>query len=188
VRRPLLLLVCLLSLTACSGKSDPPVADKTAQPIEGVQTFTDLSQKHLGKGKYDITYPQSPPVGGAHSPLWMKCQVYTEELPKVNAVHSLEHGAVWITYLPSTAPAVVQQLDELVGANQEYMMVSPYAGQDSPIIVTAWGAQLRVTSPTDSRIGEFIRTYAGHGPEKGVTCASSGYTLEQARQYDASQQ
>jgi hypothetical protein len=186
VRRSLLLLVLLAFLSGCSGSSSPPVADPTPS-IDGVQTFTGLSQRHLGKGEYDITYPQSPPVGGAHSPYWLKCQAYSQELPKVNVVHSLEHGGVWVTYLPSTSAAVVTQLDQLVGINPEYVIVSPYAGQDSPIILTAWGKQLRLTSADDPRVADFIRTYAGNGPEK-VTCRSSGGTLEQVLAYDAQQQ
>jgi hypothetical protein len=187
VRRVLIAALCLLALAGC--KTDKKVATTpTATPgIEGVVTYSDLSQRHLDKGQYDITYPQSPPVGGAHSPYWLKCQAYTSELPKVNAVHSLEHGAVWVTYLPSTTAAVVAQLDQLVGLNTEYVLVSPYSGQDSPIVLSAWGAQLKVTDAADPRIAAFVRAYAGNGPEKGVTCASSGATLEQALSYDAQQ-
>jgi hypothetical protein len=179
--------VLLLALAGCSGGGST-APDPSPVTIDGVQTYTGLSQKHLGKGEYDVTYPQSPPVGGAHSPIWLKCQVYTSELPKVNAVHSLEHGGVWITYLPSAAAAEVTALDQYQGLNKEYVFVSPYAGQDSPIVVTAWGKQLKVTSSSDPRVAAFVRAYAGKGPERGVTCASSGASLEQALAYDQSQQ
>jgi len=188
------LLVPLILLTGCKTKTSPPVPDPStstsASPsaIEGVRTYTGLSQHHLGKGEYGITYPQSPPVGGAHSPVWLKCQAYTEELPKVNAVHSMEHGGVWITYLPGTAAATVARLTEYVGTNKEYVLVSPYSGQASPIVVTAWGAQLDLTSATDPRLLQFIQAYAGNGPEKNVGCASTGATLEQVIPFDASQQ
>jgi hypothetical protein len=187
VRRALTASVLLLVLAGCNDDSSP-TPDPTVASIDGVQTFTGLSQKHLGKGEYDVTYPQSPPVGGAHSPVWLKCQVYTSELPKVNAVHSLEHGGVWITYLPDAKADVIAALDQYQGLNKEYVFISPYAGQSSPIVVTAWGRQLGVTDAADPRIAEFVRAYAGNGPEKGVTCASSGATLEQALQYDQSQQ
>ena len=182
MRRALISIVALMLLTGCSSKSKPVVADPKPT-IEGVQTFSGLSQKHLAQGQ-DQTYPQSPPVGGPHSSVWLKCAVYTGELPKVNVVHSLEHGGVWITYPPGTKPDVVSKLDQYSGLNTEYVMVSPYDGQDSPIVVTAWGAQLKLTDPADPRIVEFIRAYAANGPEKPTTCASSGATLEQALQYD----
>lgn len=189
MRRSLVLLVCLISLAGCK-KSDKVTPTETPTPkptIQGVETFSDLSQRHLGKGEYDQTYPQSPPVGGAHSGVWLKCQAYTQELPNVNAVHSIEHGAVWVTYLPGTKPDVVAALEELIGLNKEYVMVSPYAGQASPIVLTAWGAQLKLASPSDPRAIDFVRAYAGNGPEKGVTCASTGATLEQALSYDETQ-
>jgi hypothetical protein len=186
VRRALVPLLLLAGLSACSGSSSS--APRPTPSISGIELFDGLSQRHLDKGEYDISYPQSPPVGGAHSPVWLKCQVYAQELPKVNAVHSLEHGGVWITYLPGTPAATVAQLAEYQGLNKEYVLVSPYAGQDSPVVVSAWGAQLRVPSATDPRIREFVTTYAGHGPESSVTCASSGASLEQALAFDAQQQ
>ena len=187
MRRAPIIALCLLALAGCKTDKKPDPTPTPAPSIDGVVTYKDLSQRHLTKGQYDITYPQSPPVGGAHSGVWLKCQVYTAELPKVNAVHSLEHGAVWITYLPGTSAPVVAKLDQLVGLNTEYVMVSPYAGQDSPIILTAWGAQLKVTDPSDPRITAFARAYAGNGPENGVTCASSGANRELALSYDAQQ-
>lgn len=191
MRRAVLLVVPLILLTGCKTKTAKPAPTASETPsasIAGVQTFTGLSRKHLGKGEYGITYPQSPPVGGAHSPVWLKCGVYSVELPKVNVVHSLEHGGVWITYPPAAPKATVDQLDQYSGANHEFVMVSPYAGQDSPVEVTAWGAQLKLTLPTDPRLLQFIQAYAGNGPEKGLTCASSGATLEQIIPFDASQQ
>ena len=190
MRRLLVLAVCVLALSGCKGKSTA-TTDPTPKPtVSGVQTFTQLSQRHLAKGEYDITYPQSPPVGGAHSPVWLKCQVYDTQLPKVNAVHSLEHGGIWVTYQPTLPAAQVTALRQLVALNREFVMVSPYDGQTSPVVVTAWGLQLSVSSASDPRIVEFIRTYAGgdQGGEKNVGCATTGATLQQALSYDQQNQ
>ena len=189
MRRAVFLLVPLMLLTGCKSETKKPAfAPKPTTTIAGVQTYGQLSQRHLGKGQYDITYPQSPPVGGAHSPIWLKCGVYTEALPNVNAVHDLEHGAVWITYPPSAPAATVTALEQYVGTNKEYVLVSPYPGLDSPVVVTAWGAQLKLTSPSDPRLLQFVQQFAGNGPEKNVGCASTGYSLDQVRAYDAQQQ
>ena len=48
----------------------------------------------------DVTYPQDPPAGGAHAPIWLACGVYDEPVRDENAVHDLEHGTVWITHDP----------------------------------------------------------------------------------------
>jgi hypothetical protein len=154
-----------------------------------VQVFNGLSHAHLGKGQYPHTYPQSPPVGGPHSKAWLKCQVYTVELPKENAVHSEEHGGIWLTYQPDLAAAQVALLASLAQVSREFVLVSPYAGQDAPVIASTWGLQLKVQSADDPRLLEFIRTYAGggQGGEPRVGCASTGLSLDQALAYDASQ-
>jgi hypothetical protein len=180
--------IFLALVTGCSGSSAPAEPDETLPPIEGVQSYPVPDHHHfgVGKGEYPHTYPQTPPVGGPHIDRWLACGVYTEELPNENAVHSLEHGGVWITYQPgyqATGP-----LAAAARLNPEYVLVSPYQGQDSPVIVTAWGLQLRLTSSDDPRLVAFIQRYAGggQGGEKGATCATGGLTPEQALQYDNS--
>lgn len=181
-------LLCLALSTACGTAHQAPAPTPTSA-LEGIQTYTGLSHAHLGKGDYPQSYAQSPPVGGPHSPAWLKCAVYTVALPKENAVHSLEHGAVWITYQPELPADQVALLGQYAALNREYVMVSPYTGQDSPVIVSTWGVQLKVAAASDPRIRDFITTYAGgnQGGEKGVRCASTGVTLQQALDYDASQ-
>lgn len=181
-------VVVALLVAGCSAGGSEPTPTPTPG-IGGVEVFTGLSHAHLKKGQYPHTYPQSPPVGGAHSAVWLKCQVYTTELPKENAVHSEEHGGIWLTYQPSLAAADIAKLALLAGTNKEFVMVSPYAGQDAPVIASTWGLQLQVQSADDPRLLEFIRTYAGgdQGGEKGVGCASTGASLEQALDYNASQ-
>ncbi len=184
----LLPVALVVLLAGCGGSSSSPkVAPSPA--ISGVAVFTGLSHNHLTKGQYPQSYPQSPPVGGAHSPAWLKCQVYTEELPKENAVHSEEHGGIWITYQPTLPPAGIATLAMLAQTNREFVMVSPYNGQDAAVIASTWGLALKVQTATDPRLLEFVRTYAGgnQGGEKGVGCASTGVTLQKALEFDASQ-
>jgi hypothetical protein len=186
---PVLIVISLL-VAACglgTTQAGPTVAPTPS--ITGIEVYKDLSHRHLKKGQYPQTYPQSPPVGGPHSPAWLKCQLYTQELPKENAVHSEEHGGIWLTYLPSLAAADVVKVTNLRQANPEFVMVSPYPGQDSPVIASTWGLQLKVQKADDPRLLAFIRTYAGgdQGGEKGAGCASTGVTLEQALAFNASQ-
>jgi hypothetical protein len=179
-----------LLLVGCSAGTPKPQPTVTLTPsISGVQVYKGLSHRHLQKGEYPQDYPQSPPVGGPHSPVWLKCEVYDQQVPKENAVHSLEHGGVWITYRPELKTEQISTITALAQTNNEYVLISPYSGQDAPVIVTTWGLQLKLQTPDDPRLLEFIRTYAGgnQGDEKGVGCAKTGATLKEALEYDAAQ-
>ena len=117
----------------------------------------------------DVTYPQDPPAGGAHAPIWLACGVYDEAVRDENAVHDLEHGAVWITHDPDLSDAVRAVL---AGQLPDNGIMSPREGLPSPVVVTIWGAQLRLDSADDRRLGLFLEEYGdGHtAPEFGVSC------------------
>lgn len=112
-----------------------------------------------------------PPVGGVHSPRWQNCGIYDEPLDNKNAVHSMEHGAVWITYQPELDVAGVNALRDLVG-DQTYLLMSPYPGLSSPVVLSAWGIQLEVDSAGDELVAEFVSTYrlGPQTPEFGAAC------------------
>jgi hypothetical protein len=166
-----------MAVAAC-GKSS-----NTATPrLSGVKTYKHLSTKHNDKM---TSYPQKPPVGGAHASVWLKCAVWNEEVPASTAVHSLEHGAVWISYQPGLAAADVTKLAALHSLNPNYVLVTPFSGQPAPVEATAWGLQLEATGADDPRLSAFIKAYAGggQGGEGGADCAGRGLTPTQAKLY-----
>ncbi|MDG4791436.1 DUF3105 domain-containing protein [Micromonospora sp. WMMD1102] len=116
-----------------------------------------LSTDHVQE---PVSYPMTPPAGGPHFPRWQNCNgdVYTEPIADGNAVHSLEHGAVWITFRPGLPPSEVGKLSTRV-RGLSHMMMSPYPGQSSPISLQAWGYQLTVEDADDDAIGAFISAY-----------------------------
>src|SRR5690606_21044873 len=84
------LLVTSLILT--QPKNASYTAGGSGAEIEGVETFENTNN-HVETA---VDYPQTPPAGGDHNPAWLNCGVYTEVQPNENAVHSLEHGAIWV--------------------------------------------------------------------------------------------
>jgi hypothetical protein len=104
-----------------------------------------------------LAYPDSPPMGGDHNPTWQRCigNVYGRPVADEHAVHSLEHGAVWIAYRPGLAADAVHRLAQRV-RNQDHLMMSPYPGLRTAVSLQAWGYQLAVDSPADPRIDRFI--------------------------------
>ena len=123
-----------------------------------------------------VDYKQTPPVGGPHNPLWLNCGVYGQAIPSENAVHSMEHGAVWITYDPSVSDGDVTRLEQ--SAPSTYAILSPFDGLPGPVVVSAWGRQLVLESADDPRLQAFMREYrmGGVAPEIGAPCegASDG--------------
>ncbi len=118
-----------------------------------------------------VTYAQSPPVGGEHASAWQNCGIYADPIPNERAVHSLEHGAVWLAYRPDLPPDQIEQLRNLV-RGRSYTLMSPYPDLDRPIAVSAWGVQLKVDSPSDERLPTFIAKYrqGPQTPEPGAAC------------------
>lgn len=162
-----LLLATSIAAGAQSSAFDlPGTPTPTTPPIEGLQIFTGLSHEHvLGP----VHYPQNPPAGGPHNPVWETCKFYDKPVPNEQAVHSQEHGAVWITYKPDLAADQVKTLKRLAHGN-ENLLVSPYPGLPAPVVASAWGAQVRLDGVDDPRLQQFIDSYAGNGPERGATC------------------
>ncbi|MER5497089.1 MULTISPECIES: DUF3105 domain-containing protein [unclassified Streptomyces] len=157
-------------LMSAADDQEKAEAEVKASPVKGERTWDKLSQNHVEK---QVSYPMNPPVGGDHNPVWMNCNadVYTKAIPKENAVHSLEHGAVWVTYTDKAKPADVEKLSTRVKATP-YSLMSPVEDQAAPIMLSAWGKQVTVTSATDARVEQFFTKYVQgpQTPEPGAAC------------------
>ena len=137
--------------------------------IEGVVAYAISEAKHVD---HDVEYDTSPPVGGSHYGGWQNCGFYTVELRNEQAVHSIEHGAVWITYRSDAAADDLASLERLAERNT-HILVSPYPQQPTELVMSAWGRQLMLSSVSDPRFMEFLETYLGEGPttpEPGAVC------------------
>lgn len=151
-----------------------------ADKIKGIVDYRETNPQMLTYTSHQtgvINYPMHPPVGGTHNPQWQRCagDVYPAAIADEHAVHSMEHGAVWITYNPSLPASQVQQLAAKVTGN-DFMLMSPYPGLDAPISLQTWGFQLKVNSATDPRINQFItdlREISSNEP--GAVCSSGQY-------------
>jgi hypothetical protein len=155
--------------------------DTAGYPGPGTPGSGTLAHDHVAG---PVTYAVTPPVGGPHNGIWMNAGVYTQPIPPERAVHNLEHGAVWITYDPSLSAAKVQQLVDFFnkqtmipeasdgGRSNRFVDVSPWTDNKlpSPIMISSWGYQLGVHSPTDPRLQQFVDTFRHsqtYSPEYG---------------------
>lgn len=145
--------------------------------LSAVKSYSGLTNKHVPLGE-SLDYPQSPPVGGDHAPVWIECGAYDEPLPEVNAVHDLEHGTTVLHYLPGLPES---DLEVLASKLPDNGIMAPYPGLRAPVVVTVWGRQLDLLGASDPRLDLFIKAF-GNGetaPEPFASC-HGGVSPEQA--------
>jgi hypothetical protein len=176
-----LVIFLAVVFVACSGGDDPdPATDSTtpttasdgaaevASPLVSVPV-SDLGADHVDP---PVSYEQSPSIGGDHYPFWQNCGFYDVELLEGAATHTMEHGAVWITY--NSAKLTDAELSTLEGIAQDNgkLLISPYT-HDEKLILSAWGVQLRSSlSPSDPAVSNFIDEWIDNPElaEAGVRC------------------
>jgi len=158
----MLLLTLTVLLASCN---------KGGGEIEGVKSFKNKGGDHK-PGR--VEYAQRPPAGGAHNPAWQNCGVYDRPVYDEYAVHSMEHGAVWITYKQGLPTSQVLQLKELVDG-RTYTLLSPHETQTAPVMISAWNKQLEVQDVNDPRLKQFLQKYeqGGEAPEVGASCSGA---------------
>ncbi|NYE37945.1 hypothetical protein F4692_003090 [Nocardioides cavernae] len=170
-----LVLATVSALVVLGAALVAPLVDRAIRGEEEAQRALDLTLVETwditdrAHTMDDVDYPQDPPAGGAHAPVWLACGVYDEPVREENAVHDLEHGTIWITHDPDLPAA---DLETLAGQLPDNGIMSPRDGLPSPVVVTVWGAQLRLDGADDRRLGLFLEEYGdGHtAPEFGVSC------------------
>jgi hypothetical protein len=138
-----------------AGGEKPDAAQPLPEnPPNGIEVYPATTNRTV---EGPIDYERHPPTNGDHDPLWQNCGFYEEPIEDRHAVHSMDHGVVWITYrydLPE------QQIKSLRPYGKEnYVLVSPYPGQDSPVIATSWRIQLELNGADDPRLRRFVNQF-----------------------------
>jgi Protein of unknown function (DUF3105) len=165
----LAVVLIVVVVTSCGGQTERGSQKSPEPPPEGVKSFEVSDHPRHVEG--DVDYPQTPPVGGDHSPVWQNCGFYKAPIDNEKAVHSMEHGAVWITYRPNLPQKQQDKLRELA-SGQTYVLASPFSNLPKPVVASAWGKQLRLDGADDPRLKQFVRAFreGPQTPEHGARC------------------
>ena len=165
-------LAALAPFTPTAENPDP------STQIAGVQVVEYSGGQHVAPSE-QVAYTQSPPFGGAHDGVWAACNgvVYDRPVRSENLVHSLEHGALWISYNPDQVSGAALDALRAKVDGQQYMVMSPYPGLDTALSLQSWGHQLKLADAADPRVDQFVaalRANRNTHPEPGASCAEVG--------------
>ena len=136
----------------------PPHGGRAVREASGVSYFEVSSWNHVTGAP---TMYSAPPVGGDHAEIWQTCGFYERPVAAEAAIHSLEHGAVWVAYRQDLA---ANELDILrrMSAPESKLLVSMWEGElPAPMVASAWGVQRAVWSASDPALSDFVRRFAG---------------------------
>lgn len=163
-----LVIVIVAIMSARSGQSGGGGLPEASKAPEGIVSKEIEERSHV-EGTVD--YPDDPPMGGNHAPVWQNCGFYDTPIVKEQGVHSLEHGAVWVTYSPSLPQADKDKLEQM-SQGEDFLLITPYEGLSSPIVATGWGRQLEVASADDPKLAQFASFFqvGPQTPEPGAPC------------------
>jgi len=180
-------IVVFATVYLMKNKPDTRPWQERAADISGLVNYRETDPKMLDRGHEwgPLTYKINPPVGGVHNYNWQNCMgdAYPAPIPQEHAVHSLEHGAVWITYRPDLPKDQVDKLAKKIDG-LSYTLMSPYPNLDSPISLQAWGFRLKVDNASDPRITKFLQALRTNATmEEGASC-SGGITQTGTKPYD----
>ena len=119
----------------------------------------------------DVDYGQTPPAGGEHNEVWQNEGFYDAPVRDENAVHTLEHGAVWITFDPDLPQDQKERIRGLVDG-QACALASPHPDLPTPVVASAWGKRLTLESAGSPDLERFVRAYrqGPQTPEPGAAC------------------
>ena len=142
------------NMLPAGGKKPDAAQPLPEDPPKGIEVYP-ATTNHTVKGP--IEYDTEPPTNGNHDPLWQNCGIYEEPIEDRHAVHSMDHGVVWITYRPDLPK---QQLETLRPYGEDnYVILSPYPGQVAPVTATSWRVQLELDSADDPRLRRFVNQF-----------------------------
>ena len=139
------------NMLPAGGEKPDPARPLPEDPPEGIEVYPATTNRTL---KGPIEYDRQPPTNGDHDPLWQNCGFYERPIKDRHAVHSLDHGVVWITHRPDLPAGRVEALRPY--GEERYVIVSPYPGQEAPVIATSWRVQLELDGAKDPRLRRFV--------------------------------
>lgn len=140
--------------------------EKESRPYVG-EKIADMGASHVKQGESHAQYNSNPPTSGPH---WgdgvAGAGIKDKEIPDELLVHSLEHGAVIVSYKSDLPQDQVEKLKNVFNEASGKKIMVPRKNLDVPIALTSWGWILKLQTIDEAKIKDFIKTNNDRAPEK----------------------
>ena len=183
-RLPALILLGLVACTTSSNGGSGPFHPDASCPVT-IENPVVSSESHLDVGTM-ITYPNNPPAGGNHYPVWATWGVHANPVPRPYYVHNMEHGGVVLLYKCTDAASCTSAetfLKSVMDAiktdtncappTRVRIVITRDDAIPTPFAASAWGWTYVSDCPDSPSLLDFVRTHYAHGPED--TCADGAF-------------
>lgn len=151
------LVVVVIMFGPTSPSDDPLLGDAVNS---GPAAHVDPSEVPIGP---------VPQAGGPHAPSPLRQGIYSDPVSEPRAIHSLEHGMIWITYQPNLLSSDdYERLEDVADGHSADVILSPRLENVDPIVLVSWGQRLIMDELDTDLVDEFIRTNRNRSPEPGI--------------------
>ncbi len=167
-----LTLIVFIGVIFLASKQSPNsnISDK---PLLGKE-IQSQGQEHVKRGEAHTEYNSNPPTSGYH---WGEgvggAGIHETEVPDELLVHSLEHGAVILSYKSDLSEEQLTFLKEAFNKTSGKKIMVPRKNLNVDVALTSWGRlqeipQVNLTQAVviEKEIKDFIETNSDKGPEK----------------------
>ena len=137
--------------------------------LERVRSPSLQGNEHLAVGETKV-YVEIFPTSGDHSATPLKAGFYQKAMPKINLVHSLEHGAI-VIYFDEPGEDAIQLFKDwtsLYTGSLDAVIATKSTGLGAAVVMTAWTKSLRLETFDAAGAAAFLDAYRGRGPERAV--------------------
>ena len=158
--------VFLISGQSNNQNQNSPSTQTSTKPLMG-QAIPIQGQTHIQRGEKHPAYNSNPPTSGWHYGDGVGGSgIHDSEVPDELLVHSLEHGAVILSYNASLPASDVEKLKQIFRQTTGKGVMVPRSNLDVPIALTSWGRLLKLQTIDEKKIKAFFTTNSDRGPEK----------------------
>lgn len=166
IKHPAFITICIIALLIMGIVYMGIKFNKPSKPLAG-QSYEIVGREHITQGQQHKAYNSNPPTSGPHDgSQTVPAGIYESIFPDEALVHSLEHGAVIVSYKSTLSKNEIEQIKNIFSeSKQSKKILVPRDNLDSSIALTSWGRLMKLETVDETQILDFISSNINSGPE-----------------------